>query len=247
MNRIIIICISILLLGCNPGINPLKNINFENGTRLVFYNLPEDIYDTDSVSDFHEKYGDFYINDLDILDKIKHEWALEIVKDTLPISSFYRVNLLNGQKSSWEAIYNIGGSQLLTENQILGFDQKLIEKYSSSFRELESYVVICKNISDARLLDNELKKHDAFIGTNFEENPLYLYNGITTLSLPLNRDESDFRKIETSIENDLSKIDGIMISEFSASVDNDSIKVKVLSKDDISSNIQSNYKIIENL
>lgn len=240
----------IILIGCNFEIQPLKKFNLNGKSKLYFYNIPSaDSREKQFTNDFKLKHKNFYIDDLDVLNQIKEEWVLEKSTDKTPMKSFYRISLLDGNKIIWGGVLDLEGNEIITHPYPLKFDIELIEKYSKNFKRLDGFNINCDNISNARLLFEELINKECFVGIFDNENgknPLYIYDGTMLLLLPKNKSESDFKKIEESVRKDFKKIQNTEIARFSASFEKDSIEIEVYSKKSISESIPDKYTIVKN-
>jgi len=245
---ILIILSSFYIISCNHKIQPLKDIDINGKSKLYFYNIPPaKNQEKQYQNEFKQKHKNFFIDNQSVLNQIKDEWKLEKSKNHVPLKSYYRINLLEGNKILWGAILNLNGNEMFTSTYSLEFEIEKIEKYSNSFKYLETYTVKCNNIINARLLYKELNNNEYFVGifeNENKENPLYLYDGSTSLLLSYEKGV-DFKAIEKLVQKDFKKIDNTKIARFYASIKKDSIEIDVYSKKDISNLIPEKYTIIK--
>lgn len=246
---ILIILSSFYIISCKYKIQPLKDIDINRKSKLYFYNIPPTKnQEKQYKNEFKQKHKNFFIDDQSVLNQIKDEWKLVKSKNHIPLKSFYRVNLLEGNKILWGAIINLNGNEIFTSTYHLKFEIETLEKYSDSFKHLEAYTVICNNILNARLLYEELNNKGYFVGIYInedEKNPLYLYDGSTSLMLSYKK-SVHFKELEKQIKKDFEKIENTKISRFQASTEKDSVEIELYSKTDISNLIPEKYTIVKN-
>lgn len=247
-NSIYIYLFFFLISSCSHKIQLLKDIELNEKSKLYFYNIPStDRKDIQYKNDFKSKHKNFFIDDLATLNQIKKEWILEKSDERIPMETFYRISLLEGNKILWGGVLHLEGNEIITTTYPLKFDISMLEKYSDKFNQLKTFSVKCDNIINARLLFEELNKRKVFVGifeNEEKKNPLYSYDGVTSLLLPRDENTGDFKEVEKNVRDDFKKIGDIKVARFSASIHKDSIEIDLYSKTNISNVIPEKYTII---
>jgi len=240
-------------VSCNNKHQLLKNIEINENSVLYFYYLPDDNANSDFTFDsLKSKYGTFYIDDKNVLSQIKNEWVFEKSKRKLPLYSYYRINLMEKNRILWGCLFDTKNNSLITLEGTMNFDINLIEKHTKHFKKLDGFILKCERITMARTLYETLFENEIFVAAfnnKKGENPLFLFDGKTILSLKKQYfaqyiNNFDFKVIEKDVKDDIEKIPDAKVNHMSGSLKNKLVLIEVYSKKDISQYIQDKYEVV---
>jgi hypothetical protein len=239
----------VYIVGCSSKQQLLEGVELNENSILYFYNLPDDSANSELATDsLRSKHGNFYINDKRVLSQIKNEWVFEKSKKKLPLRSFYRVNLMEKNRIIWGCLLDTKNNALITQKGTLDFDIDLIEKHAMHFKKLDGFIVKCEKITMARTLYESLIENEVFVPVFVNkkgENPLYLYDGNTKITLKAQYISNfDFNVIEKEVIGDIEKIPDARVNHISGSSENKLVLIEVYSKKDILQYLQDKYEVV---
>ena len=224
----------------------MNNVDFNStDTKMYFIDLSSDYGNFDSC-DFIEKYKNFYIDDILLIQKFNNELRKDKSRMNYQNTScYYGLQIIQKGKIKYGAYLDVKNKQLI-ESSNYKFDLEKFKSFNEKFKKLDAFKINCKSLEQIKRLLSEFKANGVYVYESeyFKEKRLFDYNGVISLTCTNSNHNNlvDWEEIEKSIKKDFLNIDHIEILSYS-SLESGSFKMDVLCTRDLAKELPEGYQI----
>lgn len=244
---LIIIFFIIVVSSCST--HQMNNVDFDStDTKMYFIDIKSDYGNFDSCN-FIEKYKNFYIDDLTLIQTFNKELRKDVSRMNYSNTScYYVLQIIQKGEIKYGAYLDIKNKQLI-ESSNYKFDLDKFESFSDKYIKLDAYKINCNSLKQIKILASEFETSGAYIYEHeyFKENRIFDFNGVISLTCTDSNHGNlmEWDEIEKSIKKDFKNIDHVGIFSYS-STKSDSVKIDLFCTKDISKILPLGYQIVEN-
>ena len=240
-----IIILLTIILGCNPGDNPYKDIDFQSGNyRLFFIGMDNDV--RVATSEFKEQYPNFYIDNIEALSQIRDIFFNNPI-DKSHIGISYEILIVDEENKTYFGGWLDIENYKMRYSKTYNLDFERFYQYRSEFKELSTNNIKIKSIGTARKLVNQLEKSGGYV-YGFTNNPngtILDFDGsikVLTNSTQIDNHQSG-EQVREQIMRQFSKYGRFKLGELSF-MKQDSFELQFYCDSNFYDNIKGKYQII---
>jgi hypothetical protein len=197
-----IFALSVFLMGlfstihidCIGQITIFKDYSFEKNNFIV-----AGVINESEPNSIQENLGEFYVDDVSILDSIKRDWVFDKPESPFACGYHYTIYVIENGKILDEFMINLECCQIVTSHGVFKFNPILITKYSSKYKRLKTKINSFKSLTEARNHFETITKDTNYIFSETEN--WFNYDG----SFKLKLENTKSFKIKSNRKTELKK------------------------------------------